>query len=176
MRYWINIDKTVNQLVPYYLGGRKLILYLQAILHPLQGLSDRFSSWAKETRIEASMTSQVFKLEWFLNRRFSKYFMDPDERITFSNAIKTGLALYYQDSGVTLADNPVMTTQQHHTPSSPILRYISETPDECSFSFLVSSPRIDTRKIRTEDYLSQLQYWIDRYRIAGKTYKIIINQ
>ena len=33
--YRINTDRLVNQLVPHYLGGRKLILFLQAILQPL---------------------------------------------------------------------------------------------------------------------------------------------
>ena len=42
MRYAINLDKTVNQLVPYYLGGRKLILYLQALMKPLQTINDAF--------------------------------------------------------------------------------------------------------------------------------------
>lgn len=62
MRYFINFDKTVNQFVPHYLGGRKLILFLQSILVPLQQLNKEFSEWAKEKRIEASMTSQIFKL------------------------------------------------------------------------------------------------------------------
>ena len=74
MRYYINFDKTINQLVPYYIGGRKLILYLQALMSPLRRLNDDFVSYAKETRIEAAMTSQIFKFEWFLNHKFSKYF------------------------------------------------------------------------------------------------------
>ena len=71
MRYYINFDKTINQLVPYYIGGRKLILYLQALMSPLRRLNDDFVSYAKETRIEAAMTSQIFKFEWFLNHKFS---------------------------------------------------------------------------------------------------------
>ena len=74
MRYAINFDKTINRLVPYYIGGRRLILYLQALMKPLQEANDAFVEYAKETRIEASMTSQKFKFEWFLNRKFSKYF------------------------------------------------------------------------------------------------------
>ena len=51
--YRINTDRMVNQLVPHYLGGRKLILFLQAILQPLNSLNVKWKEWADEKRIEA---------------------------------------------------------------------------------------------------------------------------
>ena len=50
--YRINTDRLVNQLVPHYLGGRKLILFLQAILQPLNSLNIKWKEWADEKRIE----------------------------------------------------------------------------------------------------------------------------
>ena len=93
MRYYINFDKTVNQLVPYYIGGRKLILYLQALLHPLRKLNDDFIAYAKETRIEAAMTSQIFKFEWYLNRKFKQYFIHGG-KITIKNSEVLGTPIY----------------------------------------------------------------------------------
>lgn len=176
MRYALNIDKVVNQLVPHYLGGRRLILYLQSVLHPLQTLADSFSAWAKEKRIEASMTSQVFKFEWFLNRKFSVYFANSSDRIKITNSTTRGLALYYQSANVALSENPVLVTEDKHTVSDPVLYRMSESHDDSDYSFLVYSPRIDKSKINETDYISQLQYWIDRYRLAGKTYKIKFEQ
>ena len=72
--YRINMDRLVNQLVPHYLGGRKLILFLQSILQPLNSLNIGWVTWADEKRIEAAMTSQVIMMEYFLNRKFCKYF------------------------------------------------------------------------------------------------------
>lgn len=46
--YRINTDRIVNQLVPHYLGGRKLILFLQAILQPLNSLNIKWKEWADE--------------------------------------------------------------------------------------------------------------------------------
>lgn len=175
MRYFINFDKTVNQFVPHYLGGRKLILYLQSILKPLQTLSNEFSEWAKETRIEASMTSQIFKFEWFLNRKFSKYFLNPKERISITNSVGTGLALYRRSASVSTTDNPCLVREAQHTTKDPLLYHIGEQTDESSYSFIVSTPQIDTRKITISEYTTQLQYWVDRYRLAGKTYKIKFN-
>ena len=71
----INFDKLVNQLTPHYLGGRKYVLWLQSLCHPLKSLNDAFKEWAVEKRIEASMTSQTIMLEWFLNHKFNKYFI-----------------------------------------------------------------------------------------------------
>lgn len=175
MRYFINFDKTVNQFVPHYLGGRKLILFLQSILVPLQQLNKEFSEWAKEKRIEASMTSQIFKLEWFLNRRFSKYFVNPVEKITIANAVRDGLPLYRQIANAPLSDNPALVKQTAHTVTDPVLYKVSERRDESSYSFIVNSPAINTSSISESEYIAQIQYWVDRYRTAGKTYKIKIN-
>lgn len=175
MRYWINFDKTVNQFVPHYLGGRKLILFLQSILVPLQQLSNEFSEWAKERRIEASMTSQIFKLEWFLNRKFSKYFLNSSEKITIANAVRQGLPLYHQKAGVQLSESPILVEQTAHTKKDPVLYKVSERPDECSYSFIVNSPAINAAAISESEYMAQVQYWVDRYRTAGKTYKIKIS-
>ena len=48
MRYSINFDKTINQLTPHYIGGRKLILLMQALVSPLQILNKDFAEYAVE--------------------------------------------------------------------------------------------------------------------------------
>ena len=70
--YRINTDRMVNQLVPHYLGGRKLILFLQALLQPLNSLNVKWKEWADEKRIEAAMTSQVIMMEYFLKTNMIK--------------------------------------------------------------------------------------------------------
>lgn len=63
--YKIDTDKMVNQLVPHYLGGRRLVLFLQSLLAPLKSLGAIWEDWATNKRIEAAMTSQVIMLEYF---------------------------------------------------------------------------------------------------------------
>ena len=81
MRYKLPIDRLVNQLVPHYLSGRRFILFVQSCLYPLQGLNERFRTFARERHIEARMTSQVIYFEWYLNYRFGKYLKDGRDRI-----------------------------------------------------------------------------------------------
>lgn len=173
MRYYINFDKTINQLVPHYIGGRKLILFLQAIIHPLRSVNDAFVIWAKETKIEASMTSQVFKLEWFLNRKFSKYFLNSGERIVLATSKHTGVPIYHQNANIN-------ETQQHmisYHESEGIhlgtpLYYANERTGANDVSFVVYTPQIDESLITLEAYIAILSYYIDKYRLAGKTYNI----
>lgn len=185
MRYAINFDKTINQLVPYYLGGRKLILYLQSCIKPLQAVNQAFVEWAKETRIEASMTSQIFKLEWFLNRKFSKYFDDPAQKITIKNGEKIGTPIFNESAqGILDADQFVIYNESEAASNTAVLFHSNELTEGAMYSFLVSCPKLWKSPtsgllkdgITENEFISMLTYYIDKYRISGKTYKITINK
>lgn len=174
MRYAINFDRVINQLVPYYIGGRKLILYLQALVKPMQLLNEQFVEYAKETRIEASMTSQPIMFEWYLNRKLSKYF-DGGGRITIKTTETLGVPVYYQDvEGVT----HLTLYQQSEVEDATRFFYQHEKTEDSSVSFIVTSPPIKTNlldadaKVAKEKYETMLRYYIDKYRLAGKTYRI----
>lgn len=175
MRYYINFDKVVNQLSPYYLSGRKLIMYLQALTKPLQDINLGFAEWAKETMIEATMTSQVIKFEWFLNRKFCKYFTDPSQLISIKNGNRTGVPIYNQSADVPISENMLLKFESEGVIDSTVLNYHNELTDGGTCSFIVYSPAIDIRKISMEEYVAMLSYYIDKYKVSGKTYKIKFN-
>lgn len=175
MRYYINFDKTINQFVPHYLGGRKLILLLQSCLKPLQSVNESFVDWAKETRIEAAMTSQIFKFEWFLNRKFKKYFLNSAGKISIQNGVKLGVPIYHQSADIAQADNMLIYQESEGTRLGETLYYANEKTDESSVSFTVFTPQIDETLITREAYLAMLSYYVDKYRLAGKTYNIKFN-
>lgn len=173
MRYYINFDKIINQLVPFYIRGRKLILYLQALIHPLRALNDKFVEYAKETRIEATMTSQIIKLEWYLNRKFSKYFADGGKIYIRSVDYPLGTPIYNESASVPKEDNILLYGEEEKDKKKQLILYRSnEYSQEGSVSFYVVTPRIDTKLIAESKYLAMLKYVIDRYRIANKTYYI----
>lgn len=191
MRYAINFDKTINQLVPYYLGGRRLILYLQSCVKPLQAINDAFVAYAKETRIEASMTSQIFKLEWFLNRKFKKYFESPSALITIKNGEKLGVAVYNESASDISSDDQLKLWKQEGEANAENVPFYhsDELTEGSSHSFLVCVPKLYELKdkygnptgqlidgITETQFRAMLSYWIDKYRLAGKSYKIIINK
>ncbi len=175
MRYAINFDKTVNQLMPHYIGGRKLILLMQALVSPLRSLSADFSSYADEKRIEAAMTSQTLPFTWFLNRKFKKYFLDQNTKITITNVVTLGVPMYHESADVAKGDNMALYTEGEGSAHGKKMYYQNERTDSNSYSFLVHSPAIDTTLISKENYVSILTYQIEKYRLAGKTYKIVFN-
>lgn len=183
MRYSINFDKSINQLVPYYLGGRKLILYLQSCLKPLQAVNRIFVEWAKETRIEAAMTSQVFKLEWFLNRKFSKYMEDPTQRITIQNGERVGTPMFYQAAkDISQTDQFILYHKTETGADTAVLYKNNELTSTSTCSFIVYCPKLWINStsgllkdgITEDEFVSMLAYYIDKYRISSKTYKITI--
>ena len=162
--YRINTDRLVNQLVPHYLGGRKLILFLQAILQPLNSLNIKWKEWADEKRIEAAMTSQIIMMEYFLNYKFRKYFLDTSEHIVISDGAINGVPIYWED------DNKNITEVSGH-PTTP-LRWKDEKMPTSDVSFVVSCPAINTKTISQEELTAMITYYVDRYRIAGKKFKV----
>lgn len=173
MRYTINFDKTINQLVPYYIGGRKLILYLQALMKPLQTLNAAFSEYAKEQRIEAAMTSQIFYFEWFLNHKFSKYFLNGGQ-ITIKNGERLGVSIQWENADVDASEDLLLYKEEEGI-KNVALYHSNEQTDGSSHSFVVSSPAINTQLISIENYKAMLSHYIDKYRLSGKTYVIKIN-
>lgn len=173
MRYTINFDKTINQLVPYYIGGRKLVLYLQALMKPLQTLNAVFSEYAKEQRIEAAMTSQIFYFEWFLNRKFSKYFLNGGQ-ITIKNGERLGVPIQWENADVDASEDLLLYKEEEGI-KNVALYHSNEQTDGSSHSFVVNSPAINTQLISIENYKAMLSHYIDKYRLSGKTYVIKIN-
>lgn len=173
-KYDFSIAKTVNRLMPHYLGGRKLILFLQGILYPLQPLQDKFATWAYEKRMEAAMTSQIILFTYFLNYKFRKYFVDKTQSISIDDGDINGLPMYWEIAGY--PDNPVLRYEDElvGTEERAVLHYYGEQSETSSVSFVVRCPEIDTNIISLEEMRNMVAFWVARYKLAGKKFKIII--
>ena len=152
MRYKVNVDKILNEIVPWYISGRRLMLFLSACLTPLQKLNDSFLEWANETRIETSMTSQVFQLEWFLNRKFSKYFIDPNMRFSIKDKIEVGVAVYPENTESYDTEHALLYQESEVESKTTVLRYEGEQSDETTYSFIIYAPAIKTDLISQSEY------------------------
>lgn len=181
MNYRIDFDKTVNRLVPRFMNGRKYILFLQSLVYPLQSLNDSFVENAAELRIDACMTSQVIKLVWYLNRKFSSYFMvEPGGSTPSFNILehkRSGQPIYHEAAYETndgLPHNQVYHESETFTEKPLILRRVTEQGDLGSHSFVVEAPSLIPGTISESDYVMQIQNIVDKYKLANKTYKINI--
>lgn len=177
-RYSINFDRLINMLVPYYLRNRKYVLFLQSLVSPLQKKNEDFIDFTQEKKIEASMTSQVILFTWYLNRKYSKYFVDPTDSIVIESAIDIGVPVFRQnDPNQTpytvwyIDDNwdPVKGTDEE----PPVFYYRQENITINKTSFSVSVPAIN---IPQEDFVPMVSNTVRMYRIAGKTFQIKISE
>lgn len=172
--YKIDTDRLVNLLTPHYLGGRKIILFLQSLLAPLKSVGTIWESWATDKRIEAVMTSQVIILEYFLNRKFQQYLEDPSQRIVISDGKTSGIPLYWEAA---ISDISYMTlyTENEKSKSNPALRWKDEKMISTDYSFIVSCPAVNLQKISEAEMTAMISYYVNLYRIAGKKFSVIYN-
>lgn len=177
MRFEINFNKAVNRLVPPFMRGRRYILFIQSLVHPLQGLNDAFVNKAAEFRIEATMTSQIIRLKWYLNHKFSQYFVNSDKSFQVVNAKTQGLPVFHQRAytvNPALPINVVFKSQEEAIPQT-YLKYQTEQGVMGSYSFIVTSPKVDFSLISEEEYVGLVRYAISRYALANKTFIILFD-
>lgn len=103
-----------------------------------------------------------------------KYFLNGEGQISIKNGEKLGVAIYHQSADIADADNLVVYHESEGI-KSEALYYANEKTDESSVSFTVFTPQIDETLITREAYLAMMSYYIDKYRLAGKTYNIKFN-
>lgn len=168
--YRIDMEVLVNRLVPHYLGGRRLILLLQSLLKPLDTLNRQWKEWADTKRIEAAMTSQVIMMEYYLNRKFGKYFRTG--RISISDGDINGVAFYWESVGATL-DSCVMHTEAEGT--ATVFRWKDEKTVSSDVSFVINCPVPDESLITGQELAAMIIYSVRRYCVAGKKFIVIYN-
>lgn len=169
----INVDRLVNQLVPHYLGGRRLILFLQSCLKPLQTANDRWVEWIQEKKVEASLTSQVILMEYYLNKKFKKYFKDQDKCIIISDGTVPGVPIYFQSAGENISKF-VLYNENENSKKQPF-QWQNEKSSSNDVSFIVFCPYVNTNIITEKELSGMISYVIDKYKVAGKSYRIEFN-
>lgn len=176
-RYRFPVDKLVNRLVPHYLCGRRYILFVQSLVYPLQSLAVRFEALAKEKHIEARMTSQVIYFEWYLNHKFKKYFTDPTLDIRIQDSTPLGVDLYHEGAAdarpftVWYEGEQVAVADPAEEPRPLFLRGEEKSVNQVSFMVSVPPVTLSQREIA-----SMVAHEVERYRTAGKTYLIRIEE
>lgn len=173
--YRINMNRLVNQLIPHYIGGRRIILFLQSCLQPLQTLNEKWQEWANNMRLEAVMTSQIILLEYYLNHKFNKYFQDRTQRISISDGVINGVLIRWENSEAP-GEDLVLCYASESTESNVVFRYQGEEQVNGDVSFIVNCPAINTKLISQQEMTGMLAYNIKKYCIAGKKFKIIHEQ
>lgn len=177
MRYTLPTDRLVNQLLPYYLGGRRLILLVQSLVSPLRSLNSKFEEFAKKKMIEARMTSQIMYFEWYLSWKFRKYFEIYDEQIFIQQGVDKAVKIWHEN-----AKNGQPFTIWLEGEEISLETPVEEKPQEFYYkieeklinqvSFVILVPKI---KINKQEFVYMLTHAVNTYKLAGKTFLIHIS-
>lgn len=164
-RYHVDFDAVANKATAFIYRSRHFVMLIQSLLYPIKAINDRFKDFALEKTIEANMTSQTMYFEWFINRKLAKYL--GDKRISFDNIIPLGTPVYFIKEnkehlfGVNSDDELDKDIAVHNE---------YEKEGDLSYSFVVSVPEVDT--IDQTELNNMVRYWVDKYKVVGKTYTI----
>lgn len=85
-RYKIDNPTVIGRLLPFFVRGKGVTLFLEAIASPLAYVHNRFMSWAEEKLYETRVTSQKQVLLWYLTYKFRQYFINKDEKFAIAIA------------------------------------------------------------------------------------------
>ena len=96
--YKIDNAKLICRLLPFFVRGRKMILFLEAAASPLVSLHNKFLSWAYETIVDVHATFQEQLFVWYLNHKFRKHFIDDNDSFYVSQSQEgDGLIVFNTD-------------------------------------------------------------------------------
>jgi len=183
-RYRLFADRIINMLTYNFIRGRRHVLWLQSLVFPLEMLNESTQKFFRDKALEARMTSQVMWFEWYLNYLFGEYFANPGDRITLQHYESLGVPIYYDNEqgrnpdkqesdpkpfvvyndGETENPDPELQSQPLHHQNESFLKY--------TVSFEVKIPLLDSTKIKTNEFTAMIAFVIEKYRTAGKDYKL----
>lgn len=180
-RYDITNARVISQSLPFYARGRKLILLLEAITHPLESIHDTWKEWALERMIEASVTSQPMSLIWYLNHLFRKYFENKTESFGIIDNLndQASTIWYLEEQVLHEGDTPWMpdtSSEATDDDMKKLVTYNLNEKESNAADITIYAPKIvDTTLFSTEMYENEIRKSVDKYITTnGLTYEISI--
>lgn len=177
--YSFKSNHLVRKMLPAYIRGRKLTMYMYSLIHPLDAVSEKFNLWCKDTMIIANMTSQPILFDNYLNYRLRKYFANQEDGINVITNIETErtkdvIATYLMSYPPIY--KPVYTHMETEDEDEPHTYLMSEIFPGVAVkpSFYVFVPQCNTDIIDEGRYMELLVAYIERYKLPSKSYEIIV--
>ena len=203
MRYGIFLEKMVNRLIPVYLRGDLNTSWLLALLTPLEELNNDFLNFTRSRRRIALTTSQVMVFEEFLTDAFKDQFAVSSGRIYVTSGVSLGTPIHIE-ADISYPENEELWIFADEADEANFIADISTTLNygeidnyadvvwvngsviknavfftladnvlNTQYSFTVTASTLKSGVDPTQ-FTNQLKAAVNKYRLAGKTFNIII--
>jgi len=173
-RYNISNEKTIYELLPWYLRGKKIQAFLLGVSEPLAEMHLPFLSWARERIIEASIDSRKLPIQWLLKHKLGEYLQDDSKEyevyttdhkhysLVLWNKGETGEAARLQGSYLFASMQEIADLKAEDNAA-----YICNLSEgDCHYTrFVIVSPLFDSSKIDQDSYERLIRSWVDRYTL-----------
>ncbi len=158
-KYSFSVWLLVRRLLPPFLRGAKMQVWLDVLLQPVTLLLDDLNTFAAQKTIEARYTSQTLSLQDWLNRRF-----DADQRrILVLHATEQSDYDYFHSEGQP-SDYDYLPEENH---TFGYLYFSGENTEGFAEDFRVQIP------LSLNEKADEIRAQVLRYKFAGYTYAII---
>ena len=191
-KYAVDNQKLVSRLLPYFLRGKKILLFLLSIISPIESLHFNWRKWALAKTIEASASTQPVVFRWYLKKMLQPYMANPNDEFR----IGVGEAEYYlyifEDDAdfnkytnfgyywlfENLADKNDIVNRHIDNAGEEnwiLIKERGENTDDTEAAVTISAPsHIST--ISDSDYVRMIKQCVEKYLVYDIQYEITINK
>jgi len=178
--YKISNSKIISRLLPFYMRGRKMYLFLEAVASPLINLHKSFLEWAYDMILRTKITSQTDVLIWYLNYKFNSHFYSANDSFAIDQEIEIEnlMAFNYREIaffkmvGVKIFDNDEV--EDEHDISKPTRDFSKRNQTNV---ITIHAPKLKVDASYSEEqYAAEIMAIIDYYKTSFRKYVIEINE
>ena len=173
-RYDIDNAKVIGRILPFFIRGRKLSMFLYAIAYPLVTLHESFKEWALQKKMEASVTSQTLTMEWYLTYLFKDKFEDETASFKITDSIDNPENIaYFTTERVEDYWNTAPVYDSEESSETMVISNTGEFQDQDGV--IIIAPKIvEISSYSTDDYIKDICKTVDTYITNFKKYQIVI--
>lgn len=181
-RYTVSSKTLVGQVVPFFLRGRRILRFLAAVCTPLDSVNKSFCEWARDTLVDAAMTSQVVVMKWGLKCKLGKYMLNSADDFYFDTYDRSNYATLYENNaeqdGAPEVKQIYMSENEGEKLGENVARVLIRDRDEITGEgneILIAAPPHNGR-VTDEEYERLIKQCLEKYLVYDVEYKIIISK
>lgn len=177
---FLNIDngKLLGRLLPFWLRGKRIALFLLAILNPVVSLHNKFKAWALEHYIVAHITTQRQSIEWYLNYKLKSHFAEPMKHFEVICGIGKPENIIFRGNdlhNIEAYTAPNFYGEEEGKDSHEMIVYYKDEVIEATGVATIYAPKIiETINYDMEDYIKDIHSFLDRFMTNFRKYNIVI--
>ena len=170
--------KIISRLLPFWLKGKKAILFLSAILNPLKAVHNNFRAWALEHFIIAHITAQKQSLEWYLTYRLKEHFVHEDDMFEVIQDVGTPENIIFfnrESNSIDTYTAPVFFADEADD-TEMIIYSKGEIHEATKIANIYAPAIVQTLSYAESDYIRDINTILRRFMTNFRQYNIIISE